>query len=233
MEPKTLFWRGYRDALPLLVGVAPFGFVFGALAVTAGMNLIEALGMSILVIAGSSQFVATTLIDDNAPVAIIVFTTFIVNLRHFLYSASITEFVRPLNTGRKLLLGYLMVDEVFATAIRLKETQDPTPQQWWWYFMGAGCNLASIWYLTSVAGAALGEVVSEDTADALGFTLPLVFTAIVVPMLVKRPALLAAVTASAAAIIFDPMPHKLSLIVAAGVGIVAGVLSEHRLHEVA
>jgi len=224
---RSLFWRGVRNSLPLLVGVAPFGFVFGALAVNADMSIAEALGMSILVIAGSSQFVAATLIDDHTPILIIVFTTFIVNLRHFLYSASVTEFVRPVSTRWKLLLGYIMIDEVFATAIRMKQEEKPTPQQWCWYFFGSGISLVIVWYTTTVMGAMLGEVISRDTADVLGFTLPLIFTAIVVPMLKERPMLVAATSATAAGIIFAPMPNKLGLIVAAGVGIAAGVMAEH------
>ena len=223
---SRIFWHGARAALPLMVGVAPFGFVFGALAVTAGMSVIEALGMSILVLAGASQFIAASLIADDTPIVIIVFTTFVVNLRHFLYSASVTEFVKPLRQGWKLLLGYVMIDEVFATAIKFKQDTEPTPLQWSWYFLGCGASLVTVWWSTTVAGALLGEVVSADTAQVLGFTLPLVFTAIVVPMLNKRPTLLAAVSATAAAIVFDPLPNNLSLIVAALIGIVVGVLAE-------
>jgi predicted branched-subunit amino acid permease len=83
-----------------------------------------------------------------------------------------------------------------------------------------------VWYTTTVLGALLGKVISDDTTDVLGFSLPLIFTAIVVPMLKQHPALLAAVSAAAAGIIFAPMPNKLGLIVAAGVGIAAGVMAE-------
>src|SRR5687767_13127581 len=108
----ALIWSGYRSAVPLMIGVAPFGVVFGALAVSAGMSPIQALGMSIIVLAGSSQFIAAGLIDSNTPFLIIVLTTFIVNLRHFLYSASLANFFSPLSTGWKALLAYMMVDEV-------------------------------------------------------------------------------------------------------------------------
>jgi predicted branched-subunit amino acid permease len=134
--------------------------------------------------------------------------------------------VRPLSIRWKLLLGYIMIDEVFATAIRMKEAEKPTPQQWCWYFFGSGISLVIVWYTTTVLGALLGKVISDDTTDVLGFSLPLIFTAIVVPMLKQRPALLAAVSAAAAGIIFAPMPNKLGLIVAAGVGIAAGVMAE-------
>ncbi|MBZ0305568.1 MAG: AzlC family ABC transporter permease, partial [Anaerolineae bacterium] len=108
MQTKSLFWAGFRAAMPLMVGVAPFGIVFGALAINARMSPLQALGMSILVIAGSSQFVAAGLMADSAPILVIIFTTFVINLRHFLYSASLNTFLRPLSIGWKLLLGYIM-----------------------------------------------------------------------------------------------------------------------------
>ena len=66
----------------MLVGAIPFGVLFGALATTAGMSVAMTMAMSLFVFAGSSQFVAATLIGQGVGVAVIVLTTFIVNLRH-------------------------------------------------------------------------------------------------------------------------------------------------------
>lgn len=225
-SPSRLFWQGYRAATPLMVGVAPFGLVFGTLAIGAGMSTLQALGMSIFVIAGSSQFVATGLIKDGTPFLIIVLTTFIINLRHFLYSASLADFLRPISLPWKMLIGYLMIDEVYAPSMIRHRQGDLSPFELRWYFIGAGFNLASIWWVTTVIGAKLGDILPEKTTDALGFTLPLIFISIVVPLLVKRPAMLAALTAIIAGIVFAPLPNRLGLIIAAALGIVAGVISE-------
>lgn len=228
-QPTTnahIFWQGYRAAIPLMVGVAPFGLVFGALAVTGGMSLIQALGMSILVLAGSSQFVAAQLIGDNTPALIIIFTTFVINLRHFLYSASLSGYYKRLSQGWKLLIGYLMVDEVYAIALLRKREGNITAEEHRWFFVGAAVNLITTWWGTTILGALVGDVLDASTRDALGFTLPLIFTSIVVPTLINRPAILAAVVASVSGIILAPMPNKLGLLIAAGFGIVAGVLAE-------
>ncbi|HLA45479.1 MAG TPA: AzlC family ABC transporter permease [Aggregatilineales bacterium] len=227
-NPLTLLREGYLATVPLMIGVAPFGIVFGTLAVNAGMNTLEALGMSIFVIAGSSQFVATGLIGAGAPLLTIVFTTFVINLRHFLYSASLASYLRPLSLPWKLLLGYLMIDEVYAPAMQRKQKGDLSPFELRWYFLGSGLNLASLWWLTTFIGTILGEIMSESTKDLLGFTLPLIFTSIVVPALVTRPLFLSALSAGLAGIIFAPLPNKLGLIVAAAVGITVGVLAESR-----
>lgn len=233
MTARGYFWQGYRAGIPLMVGVAPFGMVFGALAISVGMSPLEALGMSVLVLAGSSQFIAAQLIGDNAPVLVIVFTTFVVNLRHFLYSASLADFFRPLSEGWKALLAYLMVDEVYAVAVIRQRAGLLSPFELRWYFFGVAFNLVSVWWTTTVIGAAIGnsDILPEHIRDALGFTLPLVFTAIVIPMLVKRPALVAAILATITGILAAPLPHKLGLLVAAAVGIASGVYVEQRQGE--
>ena len=93
---KTEFVRGVRDTLPLILGAIPFGLIFGAVAITSGMSGWAAATMSALVYAGASQFVATGLVAAGAGIAVIILTTFVVNLRHALYSASLGPFVRSL-----------------------------------------------------------------------------------------------------------------------------------------
>ena len=113
-----LMRNGYIAIAPLMLGVSPFGVVYGALAAGAGLTVWGGGGMSGFVIAGSSQFVAVDLIGHGAPGLIIVFTTFIINLRHFLYSASLASFLRPLTGRWKAILAYIMIDEVYAATIQ-------------------------------------------------------------------------------------------------------------------
>ncbi|MBN1965719.1 MAG: AzlC family ABC transporter permease, partial [Anaerolineae bacterium] len=86
---RSAFFAGVRALLPILLGTTPFGMIYGIAAIEAGLSPAEALGMSLIVFAGSSQFVAAGLFGAGAPGPVIVATTFIVNLRHMLYSASL------------------------------------------------------------------------------------------------------------------------------------------------
>ena len=133
---------------------------------------------------------------------------------------------RPISLPWKLLIGYLMIDEVYAPAWNRLKKGDITPDELKWYFVGGGLNLATVWWTTTVIGTWLGENLPESTTDTLGFTLPLIFTAIVVPLLVSRSTLLSALIAFALGIICAPMPNNLGLIVAAVAGISIGVLTE-------
>lgn len=225
---RQLIWEGFLAIVPLMFGVAPFGVVYGALATGAGLSMEEALGMSIFVLAGSSQFVAVSLIDNHTPALLIIFTTFIINLRHFLYSASLTNFLRPLSQPARAIIAYFMIDEVYAATIRRYRTGEFSPSQFRWYFIGAGFNLVLVWWGTTILGVWLGNVINETTMDLLAFTLPLIFTSIVVPMLISSPKFWSAIAAVGAAILFAPLPNNLNLIVAATVGIGVGVLFEGR-----
>jgi 4-azaleucine resistance transporter AzlC len=226
--PLGLIQQGYLDMMPMMVGVAPFGVVFGALAAGAGMSLWEALGMSMLVIAGSSQFVAVQLIETQAPVLLIVFTVFIINLRHLLYSASLSQIIRPLHLRWKLVLAYLMIDEVYAAVVKRQQEKGLSDGDLPWYFLGSGLNLASLWWLTAVIGVWVGNIIPTTTTKTLSYILPLVFIAIVVPLTVNRPRMAAALSAAGVGIVTAPLPNQLNLIVAALVGIGIGVFLEIR-----
>ena len=102
------FWSGARDTIPVVVGAIPFGIIFGALSISAGLSVAATLGMSLFVFAGSSQFVAAGLVAQGAGILVIVLTTFVVNLRHALYSASLGPYLSKL-PQRWLLIGNLRV----------------------------------------------------------------------------------------------------------------------------
>jgi predicted branched-subunit amino acid permease len=114
---RSEFLSGAKAELPILLGVAPFGMIYGALAMAAGLPVTMAQAMSSVVFAGSAQFIAVQLISQGAPALVLLVTTVVVNIRHMLYSASVAPYLRPLRPGWKWLLAYLLTDEAYAIAI--------------------------------------------------------------------------------------------------------------------
>src|SRR4051794_34932345 len=102
----SMLWAGVRVESPILVGVFPFGLIYGAFARNAGLAPLPAQMMSSIVFAGSSQFVAAKLIAEASPGLVIVLTIAVINMRHMLYSASLAEYVRDLPLRWKILLSY-------------------------------------------------------------------------------------------------------------------------------
>jgi len=155
-------------------------------------------------------------------------TVAVVNLRHALYSASVSPYTRHLSPLWKWLLAYLLTDEAYAvTILHYQQTGEPGAQDHrHYYFLGAGLALWTSWQLSTAVGIFLGAVVPESWS--LDFTLALTFIALVVPSLKDRAGLASALTAGVAAVFAFNWPYKLGLVTAALVGILVGVLLETR-----
>ena len=226
--PRSEFLAGVKAELPILLGVIPFGLIYGVLALSAGLPPDAALAMSSIVFAGSAQFIGSQLIGTATPGAVIVITTFVVNLRHMLYSASIAPHVKHLRSGWKWLLAYLLTDEAYAVAITRYNREEDTAQRMHqhWFFLGAGLALWSTWQVSTAIGIFLGAQVPAEWS--LDFTLALTFIGLVVPPLKDRPSAAAAVSAGVVAVVAADLPFKLGLMLAALTGILVGLWLERR-----
>jgi 4-azaleucine resistance transporter AzlC len=222
-ERTKYFWAGIQAEFPLLVGVFPFGMIYGALALHAGLSKTAAQMMSSIVFAGSAQFVTTQLVHDSAPGFVIMLTIAVVNLRHMLYSASLAPYLASLSTRWKTLLSYLLTDEAYAPTIIKYEREGTQPFAHWFLF-GAGLALWTTWQISTALGIFLGTAIPESWS--LDFALPLTFIAMVVPVLKGRPYIAAALSAGVTALVAYPLPYKLGLILAALVGITIGTFME-------
>ncbi len=224
-EQSKKFWAGVQAEIPLLIGVFPFGLIYGALALGVGLSTAAAQMMSSIVFAGSAQFIAAQLVHEAAPGLVIVLTIAVVNLRHMLYSASIAPYLASLSPRWKVLLSYLLTDEAYAPTILHYEKEGLTPSAHW-FLLGAGLALWSTWQLSTALGIFLRKAIPDSWS--LDFALPLTFIAMVVPVLKNRAAIAAALSAGVVALLAYSMPYKLGLILAALVGILVGTVLEER-----
>jgi 4-azaleucine resistance transporter AzlC len=224
-EQSKQFWAGVRAEIPLLIGVFPFGLIYGALALNAGLSTSEAQMMSSMVFAGSAQFITAQLVHETRPGFVIVLTIAVVNLRHMLYSASLAPYLASLPTRWKALLSYLLTDEAYAPTILHYEKHGITPSAHW-FLLGAGVSLWMNWQISTALGIFLSTAIPESWS--LEFALPLTFIAMVVPVLMDHPAIAAALSAGAVALVAFSLPYKLGLILAALVGILVGTILEGR-----
>jgi branched chain amino acid efflux pump len=217
------FLHGIRDELPILLGVLPFGMIYGVSAISAGIPASIAQAMSCIVFAGSAQFVIAQLIAAGAPALVIVLTAFIVNIRHLLYSASVSSPIRKLHPLWKWLLAYLLTDEAYAVTI--SHYQKPgDDRQKHWYFLGAGLALWTTWQLSTATGIFLGGHIPASWS--LDFTSTLTFIALVVPALKDRISITTALTSALTALLVIALPLKSGIALAALVGIAIGLTLE-------
>jgi 4-azaleucine resistance transporter AzlC len=217
------FLAGGRDQLPLLLGVIPFGLIFGALALQAGLPPAAAQAFSLLIFAGSAQFIAVGMLA-SAPAMLIIATIFIVNLRHALYSASLSPHVHHLHLRWKVPLAWLLTDEAFAVAA-LRYRQDDLRLAHW-YTLGTGLTLWAAWQGSTALGILLGARVPESWG--LEVALPLTFIALLILSIHDAPGIAAAVCAGVAAVVLNGLPYRLGLVSAAILGVAVGILYQAR-----
>src|ERR1700686_1483044 len=223
VSKRSEFFNGIKDILPILLGVLPFGLIYGVSARSAGLPVIAAQAMSFIVFAGSAQFVTVQLISAGIPVSIIILTACLLNLRHALYSASLAPYVKQLPRRWKALLAYVLTDEAYAvTIIHYRQSGEIDYKHW--YFLGAGLTLWTVWQISTAIGIVLGANVPASWS--LDFALPLTFIALVIPSLRTRAEWIAAATAGVVAVLAAGLPLNLGLLVATFVGMAIGLSLE-------
>lgn len=225
MSRLQQFLYGCRDSIPMIVGILPFGLIYGALASLAGLSLGQALGMSLLVYAGSAQFIAISLLTLGSGAVVILLTTLVVNLRHVLYSAALQPYVGRLSQRWRVPLAFGLTDETFAVVQRRYLARGMT-EQGQWYHAGVALALYLSWVSSSLVGALFGQNVPNLAGWGLDFAMLATFIGIVVPALRNQPQIAAALVAGAVALLCHAWPYKLGLMAAALSGIAIGVWLE-------
>lgn len=126
MSSITVNRRVLQKLIPIAIGYLALGIACGILAQQAGLTPLEALGMSVLVFAGSGQFIGIAMMAQGAALVSIGLTIFIVNLRHLLFSSTLMNFFN--GRSKNFLIGYAhgITDETFAVNLNAFETEtDP------------------------------------------------------------------------------------------------------------
>lgn len=224
-NPKSAYWSGFRDGSPFILVVVPFATLFGVIATEAGLNLIETMAMTILVIAGAAQFTALTLLLEQAPTFIVLLTALAVNLRMAMYSAALVPHLGKSSLGMRALISYFMVDQAFAVAVkRYEETPDLTLSQRIAYYFGSLSPIVPLWYVFSFIGAKVGTAIPPEYS--LDFAIPICFIALTAPMMRSLPHFIAALVSVVMALSLAWVPYSLGLIAAALVAMVCGAQVE-------
>ena len=214
--------------LPLLLGVIPFGLVFGVLGVASGLTETQTILMSSIIFAGASQVVFTQLWAAGSAYLIIGSSVALINLRHVLYSVAVSEHLKKLSFKWRVILAYLLTDEAFAVSIQRFNTHgDSRPVHF--FMFGAGSALWIAWQISTVVGVIAGSTIPENWE--LAFAIPLTFIAVVVPLLKNFPTIICARTSSLIAICGQSLPWNSWILVAAFGGILLGALIEKWNHS--
>lgn len=227
-DNREQFWQGVKDCVPTLLGYLSIGFAAGVVQHTSGLSVLEITLMSLLLYAGSAQFIAAGLIAASHPVSAIIFTIFFVNLRHLLLSAAISPYFRHLSVWKNMIIGAQLTDETFGVAINKLPGEQKAS-----FFWMLGLNITAYlnWYVANLAGAYFGQWIPNPEAYGLDFALPAMFIGLLVLQILSRKEYFVDVLVALSAVIIVIIVNFLfsgstSIIVATIVGATIGMVIE-------
>lgn len=204
---------GVRQALPIVLGYIPVGFAYGVLAQKSGLGIVNTVAMSVIVFAGSAQLIGAGLFGAGAGPLALIFTTFVVNLRHMLMSAALAPKLKGWKKWQIALFGYELTDETFALhSMRMAKDSPPLAETF-----GVNITSQSSWVLGSLAGYLAGGQIADVRPVGLDYALPAMFIALLVPQLVKPVYLMMAVIAGSLSVILCLLGYSQSHVIAATV----------------
>jgi len=223
------FREGAREMVPLATGIAAWGLMTGVAMVKSGMSVIEALAMTFLVYAGSSQLASIPLIVAGAPAWVILATAFCVNLRFVVFSLHLRPYLMHMPRWRRLAHGYLTADMTYALFTRRfprpGETAAERAEQES-YLAGNYFVTWTSWMLPGVAGIALANLI--PTSWGLGFAGVLCLVGILCSLANTPLRQLSALIAGAAAVAAYALPLKLNIVIAIVVAVLVSFWLEKR-----
>lgn len=222
---KSPYLYGVFDGLPFLIVVAPFAFLFGVVAAEVGLDMLQIIGISVTVFAGASQFTALQLMQEAAPLVVVVITAMAVNLRLVMYSAALTPYLGEATRAQRVMLSYFLVDQTYALSVmRFEERTDWSLAERIRYYLGVVTPLYPVWMICTILGAVLGTTIPDWMA--LDFAVPICFLALVGPMLRTPAHIAAALTSATLALVLSFIPYGLGLLIAAAAAMMVGARVE-------
>jgi len=166
------FMQGVRDCLPTVLGYLSIGFAAGVVERTAGFSMLKIALISLLLYAGSAQFIAAGMMMAGMPPSAIVVTVFFVNLRHLLMGAALAPFFRHLPLWKNVLLGAQLTDETFGVAATRLAGKDRASFSW---MLGLNVTAYLNWLVANLAGGLFGDWIAEPERFGLDYALPAMF----------------------------------------------------------
>jgi predicted branched-subunit amino acid permease len=167
---------GIKGGALIVVSSAPFGVLFGALAVDNGLSLTEVALMSATIYAGASQLVGIELFGQHVAPWLVILSVFAVNFRHVLYSASVARPFSRFSFFQKLIAFFVLIDPQYAETARRADSGKEITFAW---YMSFAAIIYVAWVTFSVLGGAFGALLGDPREWAIDVLLPIYFLGLV------------------------------------------------------
>jgi len=211
-QKHSVLRDGLAAAWPICLGYFPIGMALGVLGQQAGLGPAWIGLMSVLVFAGSAQFIAVAMLDGGASATAIILTTLVVNFRHFLMSSALAIPLRGVRRGFLILFAYGITDESFG--VNMTRFRAGNWDRWRALVVHHAAN--STWILATILGSLVGSLIPPG-AFGIDFALPGMFIALLVLQLHGRAYVFTGMLAAGLAVIWKLLVPGDSYIVGAAI----------------
>jgi len=219
MSLKTkIFTKGFIEVSPFFLSVVPFGIIFGAIGIELGFGPYITYATSIIIFGGASQIVFLHLLSGGASSLIAISSVAVINSRHILYGAVLSDHLDKLSKLKKFFISYFVTDQAFAVSnLYLKNNKNN--EGYYYHILGSGFGLWISWQIATIAGIVLGSFVPDELG--LKFIIPLNFIAMLIPYYKKLDHVFVMVLSGSAAILLINAPFRSYIILASLISLIS------------
>ncbi len=221
-----MWYEGARSVAPILLGVVPFGLIFGVTAAASDVPILAAWASSFIIFAGAAQLAVVGILGAGGAAIVAVFTAVVINARHLMYSADMGRYTTDEPLGRKAAMAYVLTDQAYL--VTSHRFPDPASTEGFTsFYFGSAVTLWLSWQVATTTGILLGTAIPSSWS--LEFAIPLTFLALLILAIKDKPGLVAAAVGGGIALAGVGLPYNLGLLVGALTGIAAGVVAERAI----
>ncbi|KRW61709.1 branched-chain amino acid ABC transporter permease [Pseudomonas sp. TTU2014-080ASC] len=213
--------------LPLCVSVIPWGILAGSMAIQTGLSFWQSVGMSAIVFAGAAQLVTLGLLITGASFITIIASVFFITSQHLIYGLNLRKKVSSLPLKKRLLIGFLLTDELFALSSK-KNQRDSSSFK---YLLGAGCTFYIGWFTFSLMGIAMANSIPDLNKYHLDFSIIATFITIIVPMTKKTSTLIGIIWSLLTSMLFAYINLEGAIVIAGCSGMIISVFASRIMKE--
>lgn len=207
-----------RMGLSISVATGLYAISFGALAVAAGLNRLQAQALSALMFTGGSQFAFIGTLGGGGAAALAAAS--LLGVRNAVYGAQLNAVFAPKGL-LKPLMAHLSIDESFATSM-IQDDEHERRLGFW----TAGVGVFTLWNLFTFVGAWVGDALGDPRIWGLDGAAVAAFLGLLWPRLRSRDAAGLAVLCAVVTVLAVPLvPPGIPLLLA---GLVAVMLRPRR-----
>ncbi|MCL1598220.1 MAG: AzlC family ABC transporter permease [Actinomycetia bacterium] len=218
-----MWYEGARSVAPILLGVVPFGLIFGVTAAASDVPILAAWASSFIIFAGAAQLAVIGILGAGGAAIVAVFTAVVINARHLMYSADMGRYTAGEPLVRKAAIAYVLTDQAYL--VTSHRFPDPSSTEGFTsFYFGSAVTLWLTWQVATTAGILLGTAIPSSWS--LEFAIPLTFLALLILAIKDKPGLVAAAVGGGIALATVGLPFNLGLLIGALAGIAAGVAAE-------